>query len=57
MKQRILIRLFKKNGWILYGHGGEHDIYSKGKEKEYIPRHREINEELAKALIRKHNLK
>lgn len=57
MKRTDLERLFKKNGWHFERNGGNHDVWVKGNETEAIPRHREINEMLAKALIRKHNLK
>jgi len=57
MKTRDLVKMFKKNGWWLLRHGGNHDIYTNGKETEEIVRHREMNERLAKAIIRKHGLK
>lgn len=57
MKRRDLIKLFEKNGWYLLRNGHEHDVYTNGVEKEPVPRHREINEQLAKAIIRKHGLK
>jgi mRNA interferase HicA len=57
MKHRDLINLFEKNGWYYKRDGGNHDIYTNGEKSEPIPRHREINETLAKALIKKHGLK
>lgn len=57
MKTRDLIKLFEENGWWFVKHGGNHDIYTNGKAKEQIVRHKEINERLAKALIKKHELK
>ena len=57
MKRADLERLFKRNGWSLERNGGNHDVWVKGNQTEAIPRHREINEMLAKALIKKHNLK
>lgn len=57
MKTRDLVKLLKKNGWWLLRHGGNHDIYTNGNETEEIVRHREMNERLAKAIIRKHGLK
>ena len=57
MKRRDLIKLFEQNGWYFLRDGGRHDIYTNGKESEPIPRHKEINEKLAKSLIRKHGLK
>ena len=57
MKRRDLIKLFEKNGWYFQREGGRHDIYTNGTESEPIPRHKEINEQLAKTLIKKHGLK
>ena len=57
MKRRDLIKLLEKNGFSFKRNGGEHDIYSKDKIREAIPRHREINEKLAKAIIKRHGLK
>lgn len=56
MKRRDLIKIFEENGWYLKHHGNEHDIYTDGKHSEPIPRHREIDEKLAKALIKKWGL-
>ncbi|MCH5321788.1 MAG: type II toxin-antitoxin system HicA family toxin [Eubacterium sp.] len=57
MKRRDLIKLFEKNGWSFERHGAGHDIYRKGNEEEPIPRHNEINENLAKAIIKRRDLK
>ena len=56
MKQKDLIKLLKDNGWYLVRDGGNHDIYTNGKDVEAIPRHREINEQLAKAIIKRRGL-
>lgn len=53
MKRRQLIKLLEKEGFILERHGSGHDIYRRGNEEEVIPRHREINERLARAILRK----
>ena len=37
-------------------HGGSHDIYVRGDTKETIPRHREIDERLAKAILKRNGL-
>lgn len=57
MKHRDLIKLLKKNGWYFKRDGANHDIYTNGKKTEPIPRHKEINEKLAQAIIKKHGLK
>lgn len=57
MKRKVLIKLLESNGWRLLRNGANHDIYTNGKCSEPIPRHAEIKEQLAKAIIRKHGLK
>ena len=57
MKRRDLIRLLDKNGWYLKRNGSDHDIYTNGKRSEAIPRHSEIEENLAKAIIKRQGLK
>jgi len=57
VKRKDLIKLFERNGWRFEREGGGHTVYSKGTQHEVIPRHNEINERLAKALIKKHDLK
>ncbi|MDR3313522.1 MAG: type II toxin-antitoxin system HicA family toxin [Oscillospiraceae bacterium] len=56
-KQRDLVKLLEKSGWWLKTHGSNHDIYTDGKNKEQIPRHKEINENLAKTIIARWGLK
>lgn len=51
MKTKDLIELLEKNGWKFKRHGANHDIYVKGKERESVVRHRETDEDLAKAII------
>jgi len=50
MKRRDLINEFEKIGCILIRHGGKHDWYQNPETKisQPVPRHREINEYLAK---------
>ena len=57
MKLKDLIKLFEKNGWYKVREGGNHTVYTNGKEIEAIPRHKEIAEILAKAIIKRRNLK
>ena len=53
MKRRDLVKLLKKNGWYLKRNGANHDLYTNGEKVEPIPRHSEINEKLAQAIIKK----
>jgi len=48
---------FGKNGWKFKRHGANHDIYVKDGQRESVVRHRETDEELAKAIIRRRGLK
>lgn len=57
MKTKDLIELLIKNGWTFKRHGANHDIYIKGTERKSIVRHRETDEELAKAIIKRRGLK
>lgn len=56
MKRRDLIKKLEANGWWLLRHGNDHDIYTNGTDIEPVPRHREINEQLAKSIIRRRGL-
>ena len=57
MKRRDLIKLLERNGWEFKREGGNHIIYTKDGKTEKIPRHREINEKLARGIIKKWGLK
>lgn len=57
MKRRDLIKKLKAKGWYFLRDGGRHDIYTDGKRTEPIPRHRELDEDLANSIIKKYGLK
>lgn len=57
MKRRDLIKRLEMNGWWKIREGANHDIYTNGTQSEPIPRHTEINELLAKAIIKRQGLK
>ncbi len=54
MKKRDLIRFLEKMGCRLIRHGGRHDWYQNPVTKvaQPVPRHNEINENLAKHIIK-----
>ena len=56
MKRQELIKRLHNKGWQLLRHGAEHDIYTNGCDSEAIPRHREIDERLAKSIIKRWSL-
>ncbi|MBK8349082.1 MAG: type II toxin-antitoxin system HicA family toxin [Saprospiraceae bacterium] len=54
MKRKDLLKILSKNGCILLRNGAKHDIYhnpNKGTTQP-IPRHNEINEMLAKKILK-----
>jgi len=53
MKRRELEEALRKLGWRFLRHGAKHDIWAKGEQQEPIPRHAEINEKLARAILRR----
>ena len=55
MKRRDLIKRLEEMGCVLIRHGGTHDWYTnqETKQSQPVPRHKEINENLAKSIIRK----
>lgn len=57
MKRRDLIKLLEENGWYFKRQGGNHDIYTNGKDIEPISRQKEIKEAVANAIIRRRGLK
>ena len=55
MKRRDLIRKIEDGGAVFIRHGGKHDWYQNPTTKmaQPVPRHTEINEMLARSVIRK----
>jgi len=55
MKRRDLIRKIEDLGAVLIRHGGKHDWYQNPKTKisQPVPRQTEINEFLARSIVRK----
>jgi mRNA interferase HicA len=54
VKQRDLIKKLEQMGCVFIRHGSKHDWYqnSQTKVSQPVPRHREINERLAKHIIK-----
>ena len=55
MKRRDLIKKIESIDCVFIRHGGKHDWYQNKKTKisQPIPRHNEINENLAKHILKK----
>ncbi len=54
MKRRELEKKMRSLGWRFVRHGGKHDVWTnQGETKlEYVPRHAEVNERLARAILK-----
>ncbi|MBU3935871.1 type II toxin-antitoxin system HicA family toxin [Patescibacteria group bacterium] len=54
MKRQELLRKLRNEGCVLFRAGGNHDIYinPKSGKKQPVPRHSEIDEYLAKHILR-----
>jgi hypothetical protein len=51
MKRRELERRLRALGWWVLRHGNKHDVWTDGARQEPVPRHAEINEKLANAIL------
>jgi mRNA interferase HicA len=52
VKKRELEKKLSALGWRFSKHGGSHDHWTNGKEFESVPRHPDINENLAKKILK-----
>jgi predicted RNA binding protein YcfA (HicA-like mRNA interferase family) len=59
VKRDELVRLISAAGCVLLRHGGRHDIFHNPRtgQKQAVPRHREIDEVLAKHILKYLGLK
>lgn len=55
MKRRDLLKALEQMGCVLVRNGGRHDWYTNPatKQSQPVPRHNEINENLAKSILKK----
>ena len=51
MKRLELERRLAALGWSFLRHGRKHDVWSDGERQQAVPRHRNINEKLAMAIL------
>ncbi|HYC57353.1 MAG TPA: type II toxin-antitoxin system HicA family toxin [Candidatus Binatia bacterium] len=51
MRRRELERRLRGLGWMFLRHGHRHDVWVRAERTEYVPRHPEINERLARAIL------
>jgi mRNA interferase HicA len=54
MKRKELIKIITASGCVLVKHGGKHDLYKNPETgaKQPVPRHAEIDEQLAKHILK-----
>jgi predicted RNA binding protein YcfA (HicA-like mRNA interferase family) len=52
MKRRELEKMLKMLGWNLARPGRKHDIWTNGDYEIAVPRHKEINEYTAQAILK-----
>jgi len=52
MKRRDLEKELRQHGWQLARHGAKHDVWSRGERELVVPRHVEVNEYTARAILR-----
>jgi len=53
VKKKDLEKQLRKAGWRFARHGGSHDLWTNGDLFEPMPRHTEINEILARKILKK----
>ena len=52
MKRRNIEKKLHALWWFLARHGSRHDVWSNGERDLVVPRHNEINEYTAKAILK-----
>ena len=53
VKRRELEVRLRSLGWAFARHGGRHDVWTDGERLEYVPRHSEVSEALARKILEK----
>jgi predicted RNA binding protein YcfA (HicA-like mRNA interferase family) len=51
VKRRELERRLREHGWQLSRHGKRHDVWVRGEREIAVPRHTEVNEYTARAIL------
>lgn len=52
MKKKLLVKRLRELGWWKYGEGRSHEKWTNGDLKTVVPRHAEINEYTAEAIVK-----
>jgi len=53
VKRLDLEQRVSESAWRFFRSGGRHDVWTDGDREEAIPRHREVNENLARSILRR----
>ncbi len=56
MKRKDLMKRFKVKKWWVAREGANHTVMTNGTDFEVVPRHAEISEALARAIIKRRGL-
>lgn len=56
MKRKDLLNRFFAKGWWVLREGRSHTVLTNGKEIEVVPRHNEVQEMLARAIVKRRKL-
>jgi mRNA interferase HicA len=56
VKRRDLEARLAALGWRFKRHGARHDVWRRGERTEAVPRHTEINDRLARAILERAEL-
>lgn len=56
MKRYLFEKKIQKAGFNFKEHGGKHDTWKRGTETIQVPRHKEVNERLARRILRDHGI-
>ena len=52
MKRKELVKRLRIRGWVLLREGSNHSVFTDGVSTISIPRHKEINENTANAILK-----
>ncbi|MBW2223490.1 MAG: type II toxin-antitoxin system HicA family toxin [Deltaproteobacteria bacterium] len=52
MKRKGLVKRLRALGWVLLREGSRHTVFTDGVRTISVPRHKEINENTAKAILK-----
>ena len=53
VKKKDLEKQLRETGWRFARHGGNHDAWTNGELFEFVPRHAEVKEMLARKILKK----